>query len=157
MLQLQHLCHHHLIQFSSVQLNSLTDWVPGGDMRDGSAENLFQSFLQEALISSSGMGRDVHSLMLSIQHFICQPWLWFDLIHFHSNKNLNKSPFFFFSFFKFHSFLFFSTTGASSNVRLPQCHFYIWHAEVKWQYPLTFNCLTVCAVGIARHWEMCWN
>ena len=34
----------------------------------------FQSFLQEALVSSSGMGRDVHSLMLSIQHFLCQPW-----------------------------------------------------------------------------------
>ena len=24
-------------------------------------------------MSSSGMGRDVHSLMLSIQHFLCQP------------------------------------------------------------------------------------
>ena len=30
-----------------------------GDMRDDSAEILFQSFLQEALVSSSGMGRDV--------------------------------------------------------------------------------------------------
>ena len=35
-------------------------------MRDNSAEILFQSFLQEALVSSSGMGRDVQSLMLSI-------------------------------------------------------------------------------------------
>ena len=26
-------------------------------------------FLQKALVSSSGMGRDVHSLILSIQHF----------------------------------------------------------------------------------------
>ena len=33
-------------------------------MRDYSAEILFQSFLQEALVSSSGMGRDVHSLMI---------------------------------------------------------------------------------------------
>ena len=40
-----------------------------GNMRDDSAEILFQTFLQEALVSSSGMGRDVHSLMLSIQHF----------------------------------------------------------------------------------------
>ena len=44
-----------------------------GNMTDDSAEILFQSFLQEALLSSSGMGRDVHSLMLSIQHFICLP------------------------------------------------------------------------------------
>ena len=43
-----------------------------GDMKDDSAEILFQSFLQEALVSSSGMGRDVHSLMLSIQHFFCR-------------------------------------------------------------------------------------
>ena len=41
-------------------------------MRDDSAEILFQFFLQEALLGSSGMGRDVHSLM-SIQHFLCQP------------------------------------------------------------------------------------
>ena len=30
-------------------------------------------FLQEALVSSSGMGRDVYSLTLSIQHFLCRP------------------------------------------------------------------------------------
>ena len=41
-------------------------------MRDNSA-NFFQSFLQEALVSSSCMGRDVHSLMLPVQHFLCQP------------------------------------------------------------------------------------
>ena len=38
-------------------------------MRDDSAEILFQSFLQEALVSSSGMGRNVHSLMLSTSAF----------------------------------------------------------------------------------------
>ena len=38
-------------------------------MRDDSAEILFQSFLQETRVISSAMGRDVHSLMLSIQHF----------------------------------------------------------------------------------------
>ena len=43
-----------------------------GDMREDSAEILFQSFLQEA-VSSSGMGRDVHPLMLSLQHFLCRP------------------------------------------------------------------------------------
>ena len=33
-------------------------------MRDDSAEILFQSFLQKVLVSSSGLGKDVHSLML---------------------------------------------------------------------------------------------
>ena len=41
-------------------------WGVGGGLRDNSAEILFQSFLKEATMSSSGMGRDVHSLMLSI-------------------------------------------------------------------------------------------
>ena len=42
------------------------------DMRDDSAEVLlFQSFLGEAIVSSSSM-RDVHSMTLSIQHFHCQ-------------------------------------------------------------------------------------
>ena len=44
-----------------------------GDMRDDSAEILFQSFLQEALVSSSGMDGDVHFFLLSIQHFLCRP------------------------------------------------------------------------------------
>ena len=49
---------------SSVQFSSLTDWVVRGggagvDVRDDSAEILLQSFLQEALVSSSGSGRDV--------------------------------------------------------------------------------------------------
>ena len=53
------------VQFSSVQF--LDRLGRRGDMRDDSAEILFQFFLQEALASSSGMGRDVHSLMLFIQ------------------------------------------------------------------------------------------
>ena len=59
--------------FSSVQFqfSSLTDWVIGGDMTDNSAEILFRSFLQKALVSSSGMGRDVHSQMVSSQPFLC--------------------------------------------------------------------------------------
>ena len=59
------------VQFSSLQSHDRLD--RRGDMRDGSAEILFQSFLQQALVSSSGMGRVVHSLMLSIQHFLCRP------------------------------------------------------------------------------------
>ena len=56
---------------SSVQFSPLTDLVVREDMRDDSAEIPLQSFLQEALVSGCGMGRDVHSLMLSIQHFLC--------------------------------------------------------------------------------------
>ena len=41
-------------------------------MKDDSAEILFPSFLQEAPVSISGMGRDVLSLMF-IQHFLCRP------------------------------------------------------------------------------------
>ena len=57
--------------FSSVQ--SLDQLGHQGDMRDDSAEILFQSFLQEVLVGSFGMGGDVHSLMF-IQHFLCRPW-----------------------------------------------------------------------------------
>ena len=56
---------------SSVQ--SLDQFGHQGDMRDDSAEILLQPFLQEALVSSSGMGKDVHSVMLSTQHFLCRP------------------------------------------------------------------------------------
>ena len=43
-----------------------------GDTRD-SRDPLPVFFLQEALVSSSSMGRDIHSLTLSIQQFLCQP------------------------------------------------------------------------------------
>ena len=59
-------------QFTSVQ--SLDQLSHHGYMRDNSAEICFQSILQEALVSSYGIGRDAHSSMLSIQHFLC--WLW---------------------------------------------------------------------------------
>ena len=36
-------------------------------------EVLVQSFLLKGLVSSSYMGRDVHSSVLSIQHFLCKP------------------------------------------------------------------------------------
>ena len=45
-------------------------------MKDNSTEILFQSFLQETILSSSSMGRDVHSMILSdlsIQYFLCWP------------------------------------------------------------------------------------
>ena len=56
---------------SSVQ--SLDRQGRRGDMRDDLAEVLFQSCLQKALVSSSGMSRIVYSLMLSILHFLCRP------------------------------------------------------------------------------------
>ena len=40
-------------------------------MRDDSAEILFQSFLRKAIVGSFGTDRDVHSLTLSINHFLC--------------------------------------------------------------------------------------
>ena len=42
-------------------------------MRDDSAEIPFQSFLQEAIGSSSGTDKDVHALPSSIQHFQFPP------------------------------------------------------------------------------------
>ena len=62
----------HVHEVSSVQ--SLV-WVGQyRNMTDDSAEIVFQSFLQEAHLSSSVMSRDGHSLMLPIQHFLCQLW-----------------------------------------------------------------------------------
>ena len=63
-------CQHPLLkQFS------LVSWpiaFPEGHDRYW-AEILFKSFQQEAIVSTSGMGRVVHSLLLSIQHFLCPP------------------------------------------------------------------------------------
>ena len=47
--------------------------VGGHEGRFSRDSLLFQSFLEEPLVSKSGIGRDVHSLMLSIQHFLCRP------------------------------------------------------------------------------------
>ena len=62
-------------RFSSVQLSHLTDWVEGdtcGTIQQKSSFSLFFFFfMREATMSSSGTGRDVHSLTLSIQHFLC--------------------------------------------------------------------------------------
>ena len=58
------------VQFSSVP------WPLGSsreDMRDDSAEIFFQSSLREASVSSSGTGRDVHPLTLSIQRLWSDP------------------------------------------------------------------------------------
>ena len=49
------------------------DWRWTRASGDDSAEILCQPFLQEAIVSSSGICRDVHSLMLSIQHFLWRP------------------------------------------------------------------------------------
>ena len=54
------------VQFSTVQsLDKLGHQGKVGSMRGNSAE-FFQCFLQEALVGKSGMGRDVHFLVLSI-------------------------------------------------------------------------------------------
>ena len=58
------------LHFTSFQ--SLDRLGHRGDMGHDSAEILFRSFLQEAIVSDSGMGKDVHSLMLSFQHFFCR-------------------------------------------------------------------------------------
>ena len=67
--------------FSSVHfLDPLGCWVcvwgGRGDTRDDRAEILFPSFLCEAVVSSSGVDKDVHSLTLSIQPFLCWPRCW---------------------------------------------------------------------------------
>ena len=67
---------HHTCYHCSFHFSPLTDWVVGGEgggMTDSSAEILLQTFLQEAMVSRSGIGRDVHSLILSIQPFLCRP------------------------------------------------------------------------------------
>ena len=46
----------------SVSVQSLDRSGRRGDVRDDSAEILFWSFLQEATVSSAGLGRDVHTL-----------------------------------------------------------------------------------------------
>ena len=69
---LRPLCLSHFF-ISSIHTLDQLGQGGGGDMRDASAGILFQSFLQEAFVSSSGMSRDVHSLTLSIQHFLCPP------------------------------------------------------------------------------------
>ena len=56
---------------SSVSLSSdlVVGKGGGGGNRVDLAEILFQSFLWEAIAGSSGIGRHVHSLTLSVQHF----------------------------------------------------------------------------------------
>ena len=51
----------------------MTDWVVGENRRDATAEILFRSFLQEAIVSSSGMGRDVDfwTLPIAVEKKIC--------------------------------------------------------------------------------------
>ena len=58
---------------SSVQLNPVTDEVVRGTWGTIQQKIFFPSFLQEAPVNCSGMSRDVHSLMWSSKHFLCQP------------------------------------------------------------------------------------
>ena len=55
-----------------LQFSPLTDFFIGKHEGRFSRDPL-PVFLQETLVSSAGMGRDVHSLMLSFQHFLCRP------------------------------------------------------------------------------------
>ena len=52
----------------SVKFSLLTDFVAGGTWG-----TIQQSSLQDSIVSVTGMGRDVHSLKLSIHHFFCGP------------------------------------------------------------------------------------
>ena len=61
----------HGLHSCSVQFSSLTDWVIGGTS-GAFQQRSSKSFLQQAAVSNSTKGRDVHSLMLSSQHFLCQ-------------------------------------------------------------------------------------
>ena len=62
---------HHQQENTKHQFNSVPWPIQSLRGHEGrfSREILFQSFLQEALVSSSGIGREVHSLILSIQTF----------------------------------------------------------------------------------------
>ena len=60
------------MSFLTDQFSPLTNWVNGGwgvgsGVRDDSAEILYLSFLQEAAVTSTAIGRDVGSSMLSIK------------------------------------------------------------------------------------------
>ena len=63
-----------------VQFSPLADWVVGGPEGQYSRDHLpvvvvvvvVVVVLQEAFVSSSGMGRDVNSMMLSIKYFLCR-------------------------------------------------------------------------------------
>ena len=57
----------------SVQFFHSLNWSGRrGDMRDDSTEILFQSLLRNVIVSSTGIGRDVHSLTLSIKRILCR-------------------------------------------------------------------------------------
>ena len=51
----------------------MTDWIVERTWGKIQQRSSYSLFLQETLVLSSGMGMDVHSLMLSIQHFLCWP------------------------------------------------------------------------------------
>ena len=63
-------------RISSVQFSLLTDWGVGwtwGTFFSQQRSTASQPFVQETIASRSGMGRDVHSLTLFIQHSLCRP------------------------------------------------------------------------------------
>ena len=60
------LLHHIIVQFSPLTNCVVGGWGGGGRGTIQQRSYPLQSFLQEALVSSSDMGRHVHSLILSI-------------------------------------------------------------------------------------------
>ena len=61
-------------EFDLFQFSSVFDRLScRGDKRNDSPDIPFKSFLQQTIACGSGTGRDAHSLMLSIQHFLCWP------------------------------------------------------------------------------------
>ena len=72
------LCHNWPLNmragvFSSVQTSPLTNWVVEATWPTIQQRFPSSTFLHEALVSSSGMGRDVHALIVSVQHLLCRP------------------------------------------------------------------------------------
>ena len=59
------------VQFGSVQ--SLDRLGRREDKMGDSAEILYQSFQREVIEGRTDMGRDLHSLTLSTEHFLCRP------------------------------------------------------------------------------------
>ena len=60
------------------------------EMRYDSAEILFQSFLWKAFVSSSNVRRDVRSVALFVQHFLCPPLIFNPSVFRHQSKAKKK-------------------------------------------------------------------
>ena len=70
-------CHPHVTRLvtrtHNVQFSPLTNLGCRGGGGGGRFRRYSLPDLSVAIVNSSGIGRDVHSLMLSIMHFLCRP------------------------------------------------------------------------------------